>query len=248
MDPVSVTQALKEACSIVDDVLPLEEFGRGKSVADRTELRSVSLPLVFTALLGGPAPVPGVPEDEDDDEVLTSGQAARILRVDPNVVISYAVRGFLDGFRTPGGRWRFRRSDVHRFRLPADANLGLVQVSGDDIVRMRDDEKMSIGVIAGKTGLSSGTIRNMYRKAQAAQALQRLAEFKAANAGVPDPEPGSVVIPAGGRLPKGAAERVRRLTAARLPRRVLQITRRGEFRAAVPQLERRLQQPPAQEP
>ena len=190
VDPAGVTQALKEACSIVDDVLPLEEFGRARSLDDRCELRKAALPVVLTALLGVRAPAPGVPEDEDDDEVLTSGQAARILRVDPNVVISYAVRGFLDGFRTPGGRWRFRRSDVHRFRLPADANLGFQEVSGDDIVRMRDNEKMSIGVISGKTGLSNGTIRNMYRKAQAAQALQRLAEFKAESAADPDPDPG----------------------------------------------------------
>lgn len=101
--------------------------------------------------------------------------------------ISYAIRGFLDGFRTPGGRWRFKRGDVRRFRLPCDANLGFLEVSGDDIVRMRDDDKMPIGVIAGKTGLSSGTISNMYRKAKAAQALKRLEEFKAASAAVVEP-------------------------------------------------------------
>jgi hypothetical protein len=209
VDSASVTQALKEACSIVDDVLPLEDWGRGKSAADRTELRKAALPVAFSALLAGAAPALAQPDTrgfvladaEDDDDVLTSGQAARLLRVDQNVVISYAVRGFLDGYRTPGGRWRFKRGDIRRFRLPGDANLGFLEVSGDDIVRMRDDEKMSVGVIAGKTGLSNATIRNMYRKAQAAQALRRLEEFKAASAAVPDPGllADGVVIPAAER-------------------------------------------------
>lgn len=183
MDPASVTQALKEACSIVDEILPLEEFGRGKSVDDRTQLRSVSLPLVLGALLADPDMRGSALADGDGDgeDVLTSGQAARLLRVGQDEVISYALRGFLDGFRTPGGRWRFKRDDVRRFTLPADANLGFLEVSGDDIVRMRDDEKMSIGIIAGKTGLSSGTIRTRYSNAKAAQALKRLEEFTAAS-------------------------------------------------------------------
>ena len=176
MDSASVTQALKEACSIVDDVLPLEEWGRGKSAADRTQLRSVSLPLVFAALLAGPDMRGSAPADDED--ALTSGQAASLLGVDPKVVISYAVGGFLPGFRTPGGQWRFKKGDVRQFRLPAGANVFL-EASGDDIVRMIDDEKTPIAVIAAKTGVSRGTVKNRYRNARAAQALQRLEEFKA---------------------------------------------------------------------
>ena len=187
MDPASVTQALKEAYSIVDEILPLEEFGRGKSPADRMQLRSVSLPLVLGALLAGPDMRGSAPAD--DEVALTSGQAGRLMGVDPKVVISYVVRGFLPGFRTPGGQWRFKKGDVRRFRLPADANVFL-EATGDDVVRMRDDEKTPIAVIAAKMGLSRGTISNMYRRAKAAQALRRLEEFKAPGGAAEGASPG----------------------------------------------------------
>jgi hypothetical protein len=83
VDRAGITQALKEAVSIVDEVLPWELGLRNASMADRTELRKAAIPAVFTALLGGQL---DVPEDiEGDDELLTSGQAAKLLRVDPNV-------------------------------------------------------------------------------------------------------------------------------------------------------------------
>jgi lambda repressor-like predicted transcriptional regulator len=180
VNPDSVAQALKEACSIVDEILPLEEFGRGKSAADRTQLRSVSLPLVLTALLGGSDLT--LPE-ADDEEALTSGAAARLLGVESKVVIEYAVRGLLRSSRTPGGRWRFKKGDIRRFKYPEDPNEGMLRsATGDDIIRMRDDQKMSWAAIAARTGLSAATLRNTYRKSLAEQSLVRLEEFKAASA------------------------------------------------------------------
>ena len=182
MNADSVAQALKEACSIVDDVLPLEEFGRGKSAADRTQLRSVSLPLVFAALLG---PEPGDPPDRpDDDDWVSSGQAAEMLNLSSNTVLTYAARGLLKGIRTPGGRWRFRKGDVRRFKPSDHPDEGVLNVTGDDIAQMRDDRNLSWAVIAARTGWSVTSCKNMYR---AARALPRLEEFKAASATVVEP-------------------------------------------------------------
>jgi hypothetical protein len=50
-DRASITQALKEARSIVDEVLPWELGPRNRSLADRAELRKAALPVVFSALL-----------------------------------------------------------------------------------------------------------------------------------------------------------------------------------------------------
>jgi excisionase family DNA binding protein len=179
VDPASVTQALKEACSIVDEILPLEEFGRGKSAADRTQLRSVSLPLVFAALLG---PEPGDPLGRpDDDDWVSSGQAAEMLNLSSGTVATYAARGLLKGIRTPGGRWRFRKGDVRRFNPSGHPDEGVLDVTGQDIIQMRDDRNLSWAVIAAGTGWSVTSCKNMYRGARAAQALGRLEEFTAAS-------------------------------------------------------------------
>ena len=174
MDPASVTQALKEALAVVDNVLPLEEFGRGKSVADRTSLRTAAFPLVLTALL---SPEPGDPPDRpDDDDWVSSGQAAEMLNLSSNTVLTYAARRLLKGIQTPGGRWRFRKGDVRRFNPSDHPDHGVLNVTGQDIMQMRDDRNLSWAVIAARTGWSVTSCKNMYR---AAQALQRLEEFKA---------------------------------------------------------------------
>lgn len=51
----------------------------------------------------------GVPED---DRPLTSGQVAELFGVVPETVAVWADEGKLPHFKTPGGRRRFRRSDV----------------------------------------------------------------------------------------------------------------------------------------
>ena len=197
MNPDSVTQALKEACSIVDDVLPLEEFGRGKSVADRTSLRTAAFPLVLTALL---SPEPDDPPDRpDNDDWVSSGQAAEMLNLSSNTVLTYAARRLLKGIQTPGGRWRFRKGDVRRFNPSDHPDEGVLNVTGQDIMQMRDDRNLSWAVIAARTGWSVTSCKNMHRKAHAAQALQRLEEFKAASATDPDPDP---CEPAANRAPE----------------------------------------------
>ena len=44
--------------------------------------------------------------------LLTATEVARLLRVGPTNVHRGAATGRLVGVRTPGGRWRFRESDV----------------------------------------------------------------------------------------------------------------------------------------
>jgi excisionase family DNA binding protein len=46
------------------------------------------------------------------DPVLTVGDVARRVAVDPKTVNRWATAGKLKGFRTMGGHWRFRASDI----------------------------------------------------------------------------------------------------------------------------------------
>ena len=50
---------------------------------------------------------------DEDDPLLTTREVAQMLRVDPNTVAKWARLGKLHALRTPGGRPRFRRSDVN---------------------------------------------------------------------------------------------------------------------------------------
>lgn len=169
MDPASVTQALKEACSIVDDVLPLEEFGRGKSAADRTQLRSVSLPVVLSALLADMEPDQGT--DSGDDDLIPTKEAAEMLKVGMPAVIGYRERGLLRGTKTVRGQWRFRRGDVRTFQLPPPGRgrPECEPVSTGDIVRMKDAEGLSYREIVMRTGLSRSLVTARYRGWKAAQ-------------------------------------------------------------------------------
>ena len=47
-------------------------------------------------------------------ELLTPGEVARALRVDPKTVTRWAHSGRLPSVRTPGGHHRFYREDVER--------------------------------------------------------------------------------------------------------------------------------------
>ncbi|MFC6938126.1 helix-turn-helix domain-containing protein [Actinomadura yumaensis] len=46
---------------------------------------------------------------------LTPAEVAVLLRVSPETVSKWAKQGRLDGVRTPGGRWRFRREVIAAF-------------------------------------------------------------------------------------------------------------------------------------
>jgi len=46
------------------------------------------------------------------DELLTPGEVAAIMRVDPKTVTRWANTGRLTSIRTPGGHRRFRKSEI----------------------------------------------------------------------------------------------------------------------------------------
>lgn len=48
------------------------------------------------------------------DRLLTLGEAAEILRLNPRTVRAYVKRGEIEA-RIIGGRWRFRRGDLDAF-------------------------------------------------------------------------------------------------------------------------------------
>ena len=50
----------------------------------------------------------------EEDPLLTSGEVARIMKVDPKTVSRWAADGKLVGTRTPGGHRRFRTSEIRR--------------------------------------------------------------------------------------------------------------------------------------
>jgi excisionase family DNA binding protein len=52
--------------------------------------------------------------EDDYDELLTTGQVARILNVGRQAVNKWVKKGQLKAVRTPGGHIRIRRSDIDR--------------------------------------------------------------------------------------------------------------------------------------
>lgn len=46
------------------------------------------------------------------DRLLTSGEVAKVFRVDPKTVTRWAAAGQIGSVRTPGGHRRFRESEV----------------------------------------------------------------------------------------------------------------------------------------
>ena len=54
------------------------------------------------------------------EELLTSAQIAVIFGVSSETVRQWAEAGKLNGFRTPGGHWRFRRSEIDAMLAPQD--------------------------------------------------------------------------------------------------------------------------------
>ncbi|SNY28878.1 BldC family transcriptional regulator [Paractinoplanes atraurantiacus] len=59
--------------------------------------------------------------DPDLPELLTSGEVARLFRVDPRTPARWAIAGRLTAIRTPGGHRRYKSADVlDLLRRPAD--------------------------------------------------------------------------------------------------------------------------------
>jgi excisionase family DNA binding protein len=57
----------------------------------------------------------GLVRGPNDDPLLTPGEVAAILHVDPKTVSRWAASGRLPFVRTPGGHRRYRRSTVEAF-------------------------------------------------------------------------------------------------------------------------------------
>ena len=49
-----------------------------------------------------------------DEQLLTSGEVARLFRVDPKTVSRWAAAGKVESIRTPGGHRRYRETDIQR--------------------------------------------------------------------------------------------------------------------------------------
>lgn len=54
----------------------------------------------------------------DGDPLMTPGEVARVLRVDPKTVTRWYKAGRIAGIKTPGGHVRFRRSVVRALLAP----------------------------------------------------------------------------------------------------------------------------------
>jgi len=50
--------------------------------------------------------------DEENDRLLTPGEVAKMLRVNPKTVSRWAAAGMLPCVRTPGGHRRYRESVI----------------------------------------------------------------------------------------------------------------------------------------
>ncbi|WP_338701295.1 BldC family transcriptional regulator [Streptomyces sp. Q6] len=55
-------------------------------------------------------------------QLLSGGEVAALLGVDPKTVTRWANLGKLPCFRTPGGHRRYRRADVERLTRSGDAS------------------------------------------------------------------------------------------------------------------------------
>jgi len=59
----------------------------------------------------------------DDDPLMTPGEVARLLRVDPVTLGRWARSGSIASVTLPGGHRRFRRSVVAAILAPAGADV-----------------------------------------------------------------------------------------------------------------------------
>jgi excisionase family DNA binding protein len=57
-----------------------------------------------------------------DDKLLTTGEVARMFRVDPKTVTRWARSGKIHAIRTLGGHRRYHRSEIERAIEAGDAD------------------------------------------------------------------------------------------------------------------------------
>lgn len=197
MDPAGITEALREACSIVDEVLPWELGAgpRNRSVADRGELRKVALGVILTALLPQSpvlllqAPALAAEEDGGPDWLKTS-EVARLLGASAGAVYHWERKGLLTPSRTPSGQRRYARSEVEALRGSDYGQRSARRRNPDDgleeIVRLRIQDGLSWDDIAAKTGMSQPTVRRRFER-WAAQQLAAAARAPASAAVAANP-------------------------------------------------------------
>ena len=174
MDRASITKALSEARSIVDEVLPweLKSGPRNLPVADRAEMRKTALQVILGALLSQ-APAPAAAEDDDNGPaLLRTSEAARLIGASDSSLYNWERRGLLTPFRTPSGHRRYDRSQVVALR---DSEFGQRSARRrnpdgmEDIVGMRTQDKLSWEEIAAKTGTTKMAARRSFDRWAARQ-------------------------------------------------------------------------------
>jgi hypothetical protein len=164
-----ITEALREACEIVDEVLPRELPPRARPAADLTELRKAVLPVVLGVLLSLPG-APAVPDTAGsrDDEVVGPARISELYDISPGTIRQWTALGILAPV-TRGHRKLYRRSDVSRVvaMRPEERDAlrkpPAVIVSGQHIDRMREDG-LAWNEITSKTGLGRSALRTVHMK------------------------------------------------------------------------------------
>jgi len=177
VDRASITRALSEARSIVDEALPweLESGPRKWSVADRAEMRKTALQVILGALLSqAPDLAPAAAEDDaGGPEVLRTSEAARLLRASEGSLYNWERKGLLTPFRTPTGHRRYDRSQLEALRDgiygQRSARRRHPEEGMEDIVRMRTQDNLGWEEIAAKTGMSKTAARRRFDRWAAQQ-------------------------------------------------------------------------------
>lgn len=67
-----------------------------------------------------PEPPPADQRSQPDEHLLTSSEVAALFRVGQSSVNRWAVTGRISSLRTPGGRYRFRESEVRALLAGGD--------------------------------------------------------------------------------------------------------------------------------
>ena len=85
--------------------------------------------------------------EENDEEILTTFEAAKYAGLSYNTIKSWAKAGAIPYYKTPGGHWRIRRADLDAFLIERG-----IPVQGQIVHRFKrilivDDEELTVKLI-----------------------------------------------------------------------------------------------------